>query len=116
MSAAETDLMQSSEDLAATVAATVDETPIIDVHTHVYSAAFGPLLLWGVDELVTYHYLIAEVARGDPSVAPDAFYAMSRTQQADHIWQTLFLDGSPLSEAQRGVLQTLSALGIDMAS
>ena len=63
MSAAQEGLIKSSEDLATTVAAAVDETPVLDVHTHVYSAAFGPLLLWGVDELVTYHYLIAEVAR-----------------------------------------------------
>jgi len=116
MSAIQEGLIQSSEDLAATVAAAVDETPVLDVHTHVCSAAFGPLLLWGVDELVTYHYLIAEVARGDTSVTPDAYYAMSKTEQADHIWKALFLDSSPVSEAQRGVLTTLAALGIDVSS
>ena len=41
----------------------VNETPVLDIHTHLYAAPFGDLLLWGPDELVTYHYLIAEVSR-----------------------------------------------------
>ena len=116
MSAAHEGRIQSSEDLAATISAAVDETPILDVHTHIYSAGFGPLLLWGVDQLITYHYLIAEVARGDTAVSPEALFAMSKGEQADHIWKTLFLDSSPVSEAQRGVLTTLAALGIDISS
>ena len=33
----------------------------MDIHTHLYEAAFGELLLWGIDELLIYHYLVAEV-------------------------------------------------------
>ena len=41
----------------------VMSTALIDIHTHLYPPAFPDLLLWGVDELLTYHYLVAEVFR-----------------------------------------------------
>lgn len=91
-------------------------TPLpVDVHTHLYSARFGDLLLWGFDELVTYHYLIAEVCRTNRKVTPEQFFALSKRAQADHVWQSLFLDESPLSEARRGVLTCLQAYGLDVA-
>ncbi|MEA3403366.1 MAG: glucuronate isomerase [Armatimonadota bacterium] len=91
------------------------EAPLpVDVHTHLYSARFGDLLLWGFDELVTYHYLIAEVCRTNRAVSPDQFYAMSKREQADHVWQSLFIDESPVSEARRGVLTCLQAYGLDV--
>ncbi len=106
--------LRTAEDLDNAVARAVAETSVVDVHTHLYGPAFGSLLLRGFDELITYHYLIAEALRADPSVPPDAFEALSKTEQADHIWQTLFLDRSPVSEAQRGVLTTLRAFGLDV--
>ena len=35
-------------------------TPVYDIHTHLYAPAFGDLLLWGIDDLLVYHYLVAE--------------------------------------------------------
>lgn len=72
-------------------------------------------MLWGIDELLTYHYLIAEVFRVTPSrILPyDDFWKMTREQQADHIWKHLFVERTPLSEACRGVLTTLAKLGLD---
>ena len=95
--------------------------PVSDLHTHSYSPAFGAspapggLLLWGIDELVTYHYLIAEVYRVVPATElPYAkFWAMSKPEQADHIWKHLFVERTPISEACRGVLTTLARLGLD---
>jgi hypothetical protein len=95
--------------------------PVSDLHTHSYPPAFGAspapdgLLLWGVDELVTYHYLIAEVFRVVPAtVFPyEKYWAMSRAEQADHIWKHLFVERTPISEACRGVLTALSLLGLD---
>jgi hypothetical protein len=100
--------------LEAALGRVLDRTPILDLHTHLYSADFGDLLLWGVDELVTYHYLIAEVCRAPGGPSPDEFFALSKQQQADRIWRHLFVEASPISEACRGVLTTLSALGIDV--
>ena len=104
----------SLQNVASIVSRIVEETPVFDLHTHLYDAPFGDLLLWGPDELLTYHYLIAEVARTDTSVSPDEFYAMSKAGQAEHIWQKLFVERGPISEARRGVLTSFSALGADV--
>jgi hypothetical protein len=95
--------------------------PVSDLHTHSYPPAFGAspapgaLLLWGVDELVTYHYLIAEVYRVVPAteLPYEKFWAMSKRQQADHIWKHLFVKRTPIGEACRGVLTALKRLGLD---
>lgn len=38
-------------------------TPVTDIHTHLYDPAFRNLLAWGIDDLLTYHYLVAESFR-----------------------------------------------------
>ena len=44
---------------------------------------------------------------------PESFYALTKIEQADKIWQALFLDRSPISEACRGVITTLVSLGLE---
>src|SRR3974390_531608 len=88
-------------------------TPIVDIHTHLYDPAFGSLLLWGIDDLLVYHYLIAEAFRY-LDMPYERFWKLSKTQQADLIWDALFIQRSPISEACRGVLTTLNALGLDV--
>lgn len=105
----------SKNDMQQTVGKILRETKITDVHTHIYPSNFGGLLLWGVDELVTYHYLIAETFRY-VDMPYERYFAMTKKEQADLIWKTLFIDRSPISEAQRGVLTALSRLGLDVAS
>ena len=61
----------SSERLAKTVEKCVLEAPVVDIHTHLYSSSFGDLLLRGIDELLTYHYLIAETLRCIPMKPKD---------------------------------------------
>jgi hypothetical protein len=91
----------------------VQKTPVYDIHTHLYDPAFGELLLWGVDELLTYHYLIAEGFRWF-DMPPEKFWALSKPRQADALWNALFIEHSPVSEACRGVLTTLNLLGLDV--
>jgi len=98
---------------AAQVEEIVASTPVHDIHTHLYDPAFGGLLLWGVDELLVYHYLVAESFRHH-RLPYDQFWSLSKTEQADLIWQELFLEHSPISESCRGVLTTLHALGLDV--
>lgn len=99
--------------LATRVEAILAATPIHDIHTHLYDPAFGGLLLWGVDDLLVYHYLVAEAFRYW-EVPAEKFWALSKPRQADLIWDALFLQNSPVSEACRGVLTTLHALGLDV--
>lgn len=103
------------EQLPQAVEKALASVPVTDVHTHIFAAAFGDLLLWGVDELVTYHYLIAENFRytGMPY---GQFFKLAKKEQAELIWRNLFIEHSPVSEAQRGILTTLNRLGLDVGS
>ena len=105
----------NSQILKETVIEAVESQQVTDIHTHLFSPDFGGLLLWGVDELITYHYLIAEVFRS-ADISYEAFWSMTKTEQADLIWQTLFIQNSPVSESCRGVVTTLKELGLDLAS
>lgn len=91
----------------------VNKTPVFDIHTHLYDPAFGELLLWGIDDLLVYHYLVAEVFR-QSDLSYDTFWKLSQRQQADLIWEKLFIEHSPISEACRGVITTLNRLGLDV--
>jgi hypothetical protein len=100
------------ENVAAEVERIVAAAPVFDVHTHQYPPSFKKLFSAGIDDLVTYHYLIAELFRSsDTSV--DAFWRLSKPQQADLIWDTLFVRNTPLSEACRGVVYVMKAYGLD---
>lgn len=90
----------------------VESTPVLDMHTHLFEPRFGSLLLWGIDELLTYHYLVAEVFRARPDVGYSKFWAMTKKSQAELVWQELFVKRSPVSEAARGVSTCLQAIGV----
>jgi hypothetical protein len=107
------DKRERHPEVAAWVERAVAETQVYDIHTHLYDPAFGDLLLWGVDELLVYHYLVAEGFRFF-DIPYDKFWELSRSQQADMVWEALFLKHSPVSEACRGVLTTLNRLGLDV--
>ncbi|MDB6065607.1 MAG: hypothetical protein JWR26_1815 [Pedosphaera sp.] len=98
---------------AAQVEEIVASTPVYDIHTHLYEPAFGELLLWGIDDLLVYHYLVAESFRHH-DLGYEAFWSLPKVEQAELIWKELFIDHSPISEACRGVLTTLHALGLDV--
>lgn len=100
-------------ELAGQIERVVMSTELPDIHTHLYATAFRNLLLWGIDELLTYHYLVAEAFRY-LDVSYEKFWALSKTEQADLIWKELFLEHSPISEACRGVLTILQAFGLDV--
>ena len=91
----------------------VSEVRILDFHTHLYQPSFG-MTLWGIDELLTYHYLVAEVMRRFTPTSPNAFLSMPKRQQADMIWDLLFVQNTPISEATNGVLTVLNAFGLDV--
>ena len=95
-----------------------EDQPIVDIHTHLYPIQMGPLCLMGPDELLTYHYLKVETCRQLPSgISVAQFNALSKPRQADVVWRTLFAgNGSPLSEAQLGVVTVMSALGLNPRS
>ena len=87
----------------------VDAAEVIDVHTHLFAAAYGPPLMeFGIDAMLTYHYVLAQfLATSDEDAA--AFFGLPKAEQAARVWQGLFVDRSPLSEARRRCAAHLDA-------
>ncbi|HCV98702.1 MAG TPA: glucuronate isomerase [Verrucomicrobiales bacterium] len=100
------------EAISAAVGRSVRETIVYDIHTHLYDPAFGELLLWGIEDQLVYHYLVAEAFRHF-DIGYDDFWHMAKEDQAQMIWDALFVENSPLSEACRGVLTVLNRMGLD---
>src|SRR6267154_2495374 len=101
-------VLLNGEQIQSAVEDALSSTPFIDVHTHLFSPAFGNLGLWGIDELLTYHYLEAEFFRSSDTT-PERYWNLSKREQADVIWRTLFVENTPVSEATRGVIAVLKA-------
>jgi hypothetical protein len=94
------------------VADVLAATQFIDLHTHLFAPGFGKLELWGIDHLLTYHYLEAELFRSS-ALRPEQYWALTTPQRAGLIWKTLFVENAPISEATRGVIAVLHELGLD---
>jgi hypothetical protein len=90
-------------------------TQVIDMHTHLFSPAFGKIGLWGIDELLTYHYLESEFFRSS-DMTPEQYWTLSKTERADAIWKALFVENSPISESTRGVIAVLKAFSLSTDS
>jgi len=101
----------SVEAIPAMVEQTLQSMSFLDVHTHLYMPSLGKLGLWGIDELVTYHYLEAELFRSS-DITPAEYWQLSKRQKADAIWKALFVENAPVSEATRGVVAVLKAFGL----
>jgi hypothetical protein len=106
------ELFTDAEELRAEVELVVNSTPVMDAHTHLFPPEFKELCLWGIDELLTYHYLTAETFRS-ARIGYDQFWAMPKTEQADLVWTTLFVDNTPTSEAAQGIVSVLDVFGLD---
>jgi hypothetical protein len=101
----------AAEQIHSVVADVLETTPFIDMHTHLFPPSFAKLGLWGIDELLTYHYLEAEFFRSS-EMTPEQYWALSKPQQADAIWRALFVSNTPISEATRGIIAVLEAFGL----
>ena len=108
-------VLLNGEQIQSAVEDALSSTPFIDVHTHLFSPAFGNLGLWGIDELLTYHYLEAEFFRSSDTT-PERYWNLSKRERADAIWRALFVENSPISEATRGIIAVLNAFGLPTGS
>jgi hypothetical protein len=101
----------SPDQIRTAVAEELNAAQFVDIHTHLYKPSLGSIGLWGIDELITYHYLEAELFRSNP-ITPGKYFSLTKTEKADIIWQTLFVENTPISEATRGVIAVLHAFGL----
>ena len=100
-----------SEQIPAEMQDVLASTQVIDIHTHLFSAAFGKIGLWGIDELLTYHYLESEFFRSSDTT-PEEYWKLTKAERAEAIWQALFVENSPISESTRGIIAVLNAFGL----
>ena len=105
----------NTTDLRHVVQKAVETAKIVDVHTHLYPPCCDKLLLRGIDDLLTYHYLTVETLRYG-EIGPEKFFALPKNLQADIIWDVLFERRSPVSESCRGILTTLNSYGLNPTS
>ena len=68
------------EELEPAVRKAVAEQPIVDLHTHLMPPSFDEMMLWGVDELLTYHYLVCEFFQTATDIRPDEFFALPKVR------------------------------------
>jgi hypothetical protein len=101
----------ADDQLLSTVEEVLASTQIVDMHTHLFSPALGKLGLWGIDELITYHYLEAEFFRSS-KVTPEQYWSLTKLERADAIWRALFIENTPISEATRGMIAVLNAFNL----
>ena len=99
------------EQLQGVVEEVLESTRFIDIHTHLFSPAFGEIGLWGIDELLTYHYLEAEFFRSS-DLTPEHYWNLSKQERAEAIWQALFVENEPISESTRGIVAVLNAFDL----
>jgi hypothetical protein len=69
------DLLTEAQ-ISSTVQDVLATTQFVDIHTHLFAPAFGKLGLWGIDELLTYHYLEAEFFRSSDT-KPEEYWSLS---------------------------------------
>lgn len=108
----QSELLRDKTALRAQVEEIVQTTPVIDVHTHVFLPEFKGLCFEGIDDLLTYHYLIAETFRSS-NISYERFWSMAKAERADLVWQALFVENTPLSEAACGIISILDAFGLE---
>lgn len=104
--------MIDKSNLASSIEEIVSECPIIDVHSHLFPSAHLELCLYGIDHLLTYHYLISELFIVWSEMSVPNFYELPLESQANIVWEQLFIFRSPISEACRGVITTCQLLGL----
>jgi len=106
------DVARDVSELRRQVVEIVSAVQVVDLHTHIFPPQFDELSLSGIDELLNYHYLVAELFRFS-RVTPAEFWRLEKHAQADLVWRELFVENTPISEATRGVISVLSTLGLD---
>lgn len=108
----ESQLLTDTKELRAQVELIVNSTPVADVHTHLFPPEFNEMCLSGIDELLIYHYLTAETFRS-AKISFEKFWQLPKTDKADLVWKTLFVENTPTSEAARGIITVLDTFDLD---
>jgi hypothetical protein len=91
------------------------ELKVIDFHTHLFPKSFKEFNLFGIENILNYHYLHAEFLKLNVMSAT-IFFSLSDKERAEQIWEELFVKRVPFSEATKGVLTILKSFNISSDS
>src|SRR5262245_56544967 len=97
------ELLTDGSELRQQVQLIVGTAPVFDMHTHLFPPEFDGLFLEGIDDLLNYHYLVAEFFRST-ELSHAAFWKLPKTKRANLVWQLMFVENTPLSEAACGIV------------
>ena len=89
----------------------INNIEVSDIHTHLFPQAHKKYFLSGLDELLNYHYLTTEFLSSS-GFDPKRFFSLKKRKRAELVWNFLFLNNSPVSEACRGILKIMKFLKI----
>jgi hypothetical protein len=109
--------------LTEAVAQEVEAVEAVEIHAHCFADVYGrELMVFGIDAMLTSGYGPRNALACSPDLvaqyltvsgeSPDEFAMLPQKEQAERVWHALFISRSPLSEACRAVVTTLSALGL----
>jgi len=101
----------SSDNISDKLLNIINNTPIFDLHTHLFPPQHEGYFLLGFKNLLNYHYLIAELLTFT-NINASTFYSYNDEKKALLIWNELFEKRTPVSEACAGVLSILKELNI----
>ena len=101
----------SSDNISDKLLNIINNTPIFDLHTHLFPPQHEGYFLLGFKNLLNYHYLIAELLIAT-NIDASIFYSYNDEKKASLIWNELFEKRTPVSEACAGVLSILKELNI----
>ncbi|MCD4699647.1 MAG: glucuronate isomerase, partial [Phycisphaerae bacterium] len=77
-------MIQDISLLRKVVRKAVETTTVTDIHRHLSPPSHGDMLLWGADEVLTYHYLVAEFFTVAPrDLTYEKFFSLPKSAQAD---------------------------------
>ena len=96
----------SNQELSNTLDDVINNTKIFDIHTHLFPSVFKSHSLSGLINLLNYHYLIAELLP-NANITAEKFYSLDDVNKPKLIWEELFQNRTPISEACKGVLLSL---------
>ena len=105
------------EEIPAAVkfAVSPEQLPVEDEHSHLlHNTAGDELCFWGIERLLTYHY-VRRILFAEGHVTPEVFYSWSLREQADFVWQKLFVNrlSDCTDEGRKGVILVMQCFGLD---
>lgn len=89
----------------------LDNSQIIDLNSQLFPYEYQQLCLFGIDNLLTNRNIIIELFETYTGITQEEFNKLTKNNQADIVWQQLFILRTPFSKNTFNILISLKKLG-----